>query len=457
MEAVRNAKIPALDGNSTRLVDITIKDGVIAEILPSGAVPASDDALDAKGMLLLPGAVDPHVHFDTPGYTDREDFSCGSMEAASGGVTCVIDMPDTSVPPVTSRKNFQAKLKVVSEMSVIDFALWGGISGNSIRQAHWKKDVQSLIDLGVVGFKTYLLSGMREFENLYPLELVEAMKCVKDLGSIIGLHAEDRELVQRKMAILQTAGRFDPKAYYECRMDPSELNGVIQGVSIASETRCPLHIVHLGSAKGLKEIVKARSSGADLTCETCAHFLAFSFEDLVSMGAVLKTAPVVKTGEDSAALWNAICDGTIDFVASDHAPCRDVEKNTGSIWTDYAGNPGTGLMFPYVFSEGYSKGRFDLARLVELTSSSAAKRFGLYPKKGAIEVGSDADFMIVDENKKWTVKGSKFFSKGHLTPFEGREFTGKVVSTICRGSVVYDHKSGFKVSPGYGKFVDRKY
>jgi len=240
-------------------------------------------------------------------------------------------------------------------------------------------------------------------------------------------------------------------------MDPSELNGVIQGVSIASEMRCPLHIVHLGSAKGLKEIVKARSSGADLTCETCAHFLAFSFEDLVSMGAVLKTAPVVKTGEDSAALWNAICDGTIDFVASDHAPCRDVEKNTGSIWTDYAGNPGTGLMFPYVFSEGYSKGRIDLARLVELTSSSAAKRFGIYPKKGAIEVGSDADFIIVDENKKWTVKGSKFFSKGHLTPFEGREFTGKVLSTICRGSVVYDHKSGFKVSPGYGKFVDRKY
>jgi len=126
MEAVRNAKIPALDGNSTRLVDITIKDGVIAEILPSGAVPASDGALDAKGMLLLPGAVDPHVHFDTPGYTEREDFSCGSMEAASGGVTCVIDMPDTSVPPVTNRKNFQAKQKVISEMSVIDFALWEG-------------------------------------------------------------------------------------------------------------------------------------------------------------------------------------------------------------------------------------------------------------------------------------------------------------------------------------------
>jgi len=277
------------------------------------------------------------------------------------------------------------------------------------------------------------------------------------LGSIVGLHAEDREFVQKKMAMLQTAGRFDPKAYYECRMDPSELNGVIQGVSIASETRCPLHIVHLGSAKGLKEIVKARSSGVDLTCETCAHYLAFSFEDLISMGSVLKTAPVVKTYEDSAALWNAVCDGTIDFVASDHAPCRDVEKNTGSIWTDYAGTPGTGLMFPYIFSEGYLKGRFDLSRLIQLTSSSAAKRFGLYPKKGAIAAGSDADFMIVDETKKWTVKGSSFFSKGHLTPFEGREFTGKVVTTICRGSVVYDHRSGFKVSPGYGKFVDRKH
>ncbi len=189
--------------------------------------------------------------------------------------------------------------------------------------------------------------------------------------------------------------------------------------------------------------------------ETCAHYLEFSYEDLIERGAIVKTAPVVKTKEDSKKLWEMLADGRIDFLASDHAPCTKAEKSTGSIWTEYAGMPGTGLMLPYAFSEGYKKGRLTLSRFIEVTSTTAAKRYGLYPKKGSMEIASDADFTFIDENKKFTVVGEKLYSKGKLTPFEGVEFTGLVSKTMCRGKVVYDCNRGIVAEAGYGKFMKR--
>jgi dihydroorotase-like cyclic amidohydrolase len=340
-------------------------------------------------------------------------------------------------------------------MSVIDFALWGGMSGNALRTSGWRSHLRQLKLEGVVGIKCYLLSGMRTFEHLLPLELVEVMRRLKELKMVVGLHAEDRDLVQRRTAGLQTLGRQDAKAYYEARSDPAEQDGARQGIAVATETGCALHIVHVGSAKAADAAIEARKGGADITFESCAHYLAFSHEDFESKGAVLKTAPVIKTKEDSAKLWKYLAEGGVDFLASDHAPCQPKEKETSSIWTDYNGISGTELLFPYALSEGYRKGRLSLARLVEVTSSAAAKRFGLYPIKGAIAIDTDADFVFVDPDKKWTVRGADFGSKGKSTPFEGQEFTGKVVRTMCRGAVVFEDGKGVVAQPGFGRFVRR--
>lgn len=474
MLVIANATISEGKDNDTGKCHILIDGEKIREILPvSAGVPTwveealasslgrlksppprnNIELIDADGLLVLPGAVDPHVHFNTPGYTEREDFETGTRSAAAGGVTTVIDMPDTSIPSVTDKKNLETKLSVIEKMAVVDFALWGGVSGNAYRGGGWQKAMRDIKQAGVVGFKCYLISGMAEFTHLMPLDLIEVMRFAKEIGALVGLHAEDRELVVGRQAQMQTAGRRDPFAYYEARKDPAEENGARLGVAIAKETGASLHIVHVGSGGAAAAIAETKKDGFDLTAETCAHYLAFSYEDFRRLGSILKTAPVVKTPQDNEKLWEGIKNGTLDFFASDHAPCPKREKETGSIWTDYGGISGTELLLPFAFSEGYSKGKLTLARLIEVTSKNAAKRFGLYPRKGEIAAGSDADLVIIDPKKKWKVVGENFESKGKLTPFEGEEFTGKVMRTILRGQTMYNEKEGVVGKTGCGRFL----
>lgn len=454
MLVIANATVPKGVNDETDVCHIIVDGEWVEDVRSSSSqIPKGADVIDAKGLLVLPGAIDPHVHFDTPGFTEREDFEHGTRSAAAGGVTTVIDMPDTSIPSVTDKKNLDAKLSVIEKMAVVDFALWGGVSGNVYREGNWQRSMRELKQAGVVGFKCYLISGMAEFRHLMPLDLIEVMRFAKEQGSLVGLHAEDRELVVSLQALMQTSGKRDCMAYYEARKDPAEENGARFGVAIARETGASLHIVHVGSAGAAAAIAEAKRDGFDITGETCAHYLEFNFEDFARLGSVLKTSPVVKTKKDNAKLWESLADGTLDFFASDHAPCSRAEKETGSVWTDYGGISGTELLLPYAFSEGYSKGRLTLARLVDVTSRNAAKRFGLYPRKGEIAAGSDADLVLIDPKKKWKVKGERFESKGKLTPFEGMEFTGKIARTMVRGQTVYEDGKGVIAKTGYGKWI----
>jgi len=454
MIVITNATISKGKENETDACHIVVEGERIKEILPlTSKYPSDADIIDAKGLLVLPGAIDPHVHFNTPGFTEREDFETGTRSAAAGGVTTVIDMPDTSVPSVTDKKNLDVKLSVIEKMAVVDFALWGGVSGNAYRAGTWQKAMQDLRQSGVVGFKCYLISGMAEFVHLMPLDLIEVMRFAKEIGVLVGLHAEDREMVVSRQAQMQTAGRRDPLAYYEARKDPAEENGVKQVMAIARETNASVHVVHVGSGAAAAVIAEAKKDGFDVTGETCAHYLEFNNGDFEKLGSVLKTAPVVKTRKDNELLWDALKLGVLDFFASDHAPCLKKDKETGSIWTDYGGISGTELLLTYAFSEGYLKGKFTLARLIEVTSKNAAKRFGLYPRKGEITVGSDADIVFIDPKKKWKVIGEKFESKGKLTPFEGKEFTGKVVRTMVRGQTVYEDGKGIVAKAGTGRWI----
>ena len=193
----------------------------------------------------------------------------------------------------------------------------------------------------------------------------------------------------------------------------------------------------------------------DVTTETCPHYLIFTCDDLAELGSLIKTAPVVKTAADRTALWTGLIEGMIDFLATDHAPCPLKEKQTGSGFNDYGGMPGNQLMLPFAFSEGYMKGRFSLARLIEVTSSNAAKRFGLYPRKGVLQKGSDADIALIDAKGHWDVKGSDLESKAKWTPFEGRRLDGRVVATLVRGEPVYTFEKGVVGGPGYGKWIKR--
>jgi dihydropyrimidinase/allantoinase len=231
----------------------------------------------------------------------------------------------------------------------------------------------------------------------------------------------------------------------------AETLAVLSAAALAQETGADLHIVHVGTAAAAEVLGQCSA-----TCETAPHYLAFTLNDFEWIGAPLKITPPVKSSGNRERLWALLANGAIDFVASDHAPCTQSEKATGSIWTDYSGIPGSGTLLPYVFSEGYLQGQITLNRLLEVTSENAAKRYGIYDRKGSIAVGKDADFALIDAQQNWTVQGLKFHSKGKITPFEGMTFRGRVVKTILRGKVIYDAEEGILAPRGYGEMLRRQ-
>ncbi len=433
--------------------DILVRDGRIAAVYPrEGAAPeaAGADVLDAGGLDVFPGGIDPHVHFDDPGYTHREDFLHGTAAAVSGGVTTVIDMPCTSVPPVTSEKNLREKLAAVAPKALADFGFYGGVSGG-VWRAGAREAMGSLAPF-VRGFKVYAASGMDSFPRLGPFEIEDVLSIAKSLGLPVLLHAEDGEYVARAAErAAQAAGRnAGPRDYYLSRPETAELLAVHAAALLARRTGADLHVVHLATAEGAPVL-----AAAGATCETCPHYLEFDLADFERAGSALKAAPCVKPGQREA-LWRALAAGGISFAASDHAPAPPEEKNTGSIWTDYGGIPGTGVLWPYLYSEGFRAGRLGLARFLAAVSENAAKRFGLGERKGSIGAGRDADLILVDPAGSWTVRGGDSPSKGKITPFEGRTFRGRIVRTLLRGRAVWDGDTGIAADPGTGRFLPRR-
>ncbi len=453
---IAHATISAGEHDETRRVHVVIRGETIEEILPGDdPVPAADEVIDADGLLLLPGGIDPHVHFDTPGYTSREDFTSASMNAAAGGTTTVIDMPETCVPTVTTQANLRAKQAALAKLPVVDYALWGGVSANSIREEWWHDEMRAMWESGVVAFKIYMISGMDSFGALSFIEMGQVLTHAATFGALVGVHAEDRDLIEERTAELVAAGEDSLEAYYESRADPAEKNGVAAAVRLALTAGARVHIVHVASRLAAAQVMAARQGGLDATMESCPHYLAFTTDDFERYGSVLKCAPVIKRAEDRDALWRLLGGGEIDFVATDHAACEPAEKDTGSVWSDYGGLPGVAWRIPFLYSEGVRKHRLSLGRFVDATATAAAKRFGLHPKKGAIAVGSDADCVLFDPARSWTVTGERFGTHGHLTPFAGRTFTGAVMKTFVRGRCVFDADEGILVEPGYGQFQRR--
>jgi allantoinase len=468
---VRNGMV-ALPGHDDFVrADLRIEGGRFSEIAQRMEQAAGEEVLDAAGLLVFPGAIDPHVHFDEPGFTHREDFLHGTSEAARGGVTTVVDMPCTSLPPVTTAEAFDNKLGIVGKSAIVDYAFFGGVSGHTVEASLGPGgapgEMAALAERGVVGFKCYFISGMDTFTRVTHDDFARIVREAERVGRPVLLHAEDLDYVTAATARIKAArGNGAPgwMDYALSRDEAAETVAVASALALASGHEASLHIVHVGTAAAARLV-----AATDATCETCAHYLAFSREDFdggagrPARGASLKTMPVVKARGEAEALWQLLAMGDIDFVTSDHAPAQTAEKETGNPWTAYGGIPGTGTMFPYLLSEGYFAGRLTLSRLLEASSGAAARRYGLSARKGSIEVGKDADLVLVDPSATTILKGEELFSKGRITPFEGMVFKGRIAATWLRGHPVYDARSrdaagqptGGRIvaAPGTGKFL----
>ena len=445
-----NARVPAnaggpaaaatSDGPDTELRDILIVDGRIADVCLPARRPAEADEqrLDLGNQLVVPGAIDGHVHFDDPGFTRRENFDAGTRAAAAGGVTCVVDMPCTSLPPVTSGANMARKLAVIEPKAHVDFMLWGGVSANAMTEPNWISNLEEVVAEGVGAIKVYMLSGMDTFRDLGAAKIEAVLHETRRLGVPVGVHAEDREMVRGLTQRLMAAGRDTPLDYAASRPAAAEVSAVETLRELCRRTGARVHVVHVAAGEVLEVIEAARDQGLPLSAETCPHFLEFTEEDLRDMGGLLKTAPVVKTATDRERLWAGVAGGEIQHVATDHAAGEwPGEKHTGSIWTDYGGVPGVETLLPYMYSEGYRKGRLSLNRMLEVISSAPAAFFGIESRKGRIEVGFDADLAVIDEEASWTVRADELHNLNRYTPHEGQTFAGRVTLTMVRGVEAY--------------------
>jgi allantoinase len=454
-------RVPA-GGDETRAASILVIDGRIAEIAAPDSAPAEGDEeiLDLGGLLVLPGTIDGHVHFDDPGFTHREDFETGTRAAAGGGVTCVVDMPCTSLPPVTSAANLQTKLAVIEAKAHVDFMLWGGVSANAMAEPEWRDNLAEIVEAGVASIKVYMLSGMDTFGDLSQSQLAEALAEIARLRVPVGVHAEDRDMVQKLTSRIQAEGRNGPLDYAASRPRAAEVSAVAAMSDLCRETGARVHIVHLSTGAALDIVTAARDEGLPMSAETCPHFLEFTEDDLRRQGALLKTAPVVKGEADRARLWEGLASGELDYVATDHAAGQwPAEKHTGSIWTDYGGVPGVELSLPYLYSEGVHRGRITLERLTELTASAPARFFGIERRKGRLEPGFDADLVALADQETWTVRAENLHNLNRYTPLEGYDLTGRVRGAFVRGQPVYrlEEDGGARFGgPGLGQHVRRE-
>lgn len=455
---LKNASIP--QGDRQVLTNILVDEGKIVGFTNEINYLQADQTIDMKGNLVVPGCIDPHTHFMDPGFTHRETFATGHRSAAAGGLTTHIDMPCCSKPSVRDGESFFKKLNPIKDKAYIDFCFWGGMTGEDAREG-WIDNIYPQIEQGVVAFKVYMTPSVPTFPKVSDGEMFEIFRRVAPTGLPIGVHAENYDMCTFNTERLKSEGRLDGPAWAEARSSLAEKVAIELIISYAEATDARVHVVHMSTKEGVELVRRAKERGVKVTSETCPHYLMLNAKDaMTERGAFAKIAPPLRGKEDNAAHWQALADGTIDFVGTDHAPyeiATEKDAPDSDIWNSFPGIPGVETMVPILVSEGLNKGRLSLSRFVEVTSKNAAKHYGIYPKKGAMEIGSDADFTVIDLNREYEIDEQKTESMAKYNPLHGLKLKGKPVQTIVRGRLVYDEDHGGIVGDeGYGEFVPRQ-
>jgi dihydroorotase len=425
---VRNGTIVTAD--STYEADLAIRDGKFLAIGGPGSLELSPaQELDATGRYVLPGVIDGHVHFREPGLEYKEDFHTGSRAAVMGGVTTVLDMPNTT--PTTSTAEFvELKRRLAEEKSYCDFGLIGLLVQESVQH------LRPMTEAGVVGFKCFLGMTIGNIPAPDDGMLVEGLSIISELGLRCGFHAENDQIMQHLIRTLRAAGRTDPLAHLESRPTLAEVESIQRMGLFAQHTKTRIHIFHLSSRDGLDTIDEWRRKGVDVTCETGAHYCFLTADDMRSLGPILRMNPPVREPGHGDALLDGLASGRVTSIATDHSPHLREEKLNPDIWQAISGFAGVETSVRLFLTYGVHTGRLTLQQLARATSEGPARAWGLYPRKGAIQVGADADLTVIDLEQEGVIEESRLHGKNNLNPFEGHRTRGAAVATVVRGSVV---------------------
>jgi dihydroorotase len=413
---------------STVKASILVKDGKIAGLVGSGVDLKAKETFDATGLYVLPGVIDAHVHFRDPGLTYKEDFGTGSLAAAYGGVTTVVDMPNV-VPATSNVAGFNAKLTEASKKSYVDFGIIGVVFEENI------PDLVPMAEAGVVGFKIFMGETVGKLPSPSDGGILDAMRVIATTGLRVGVHAEDNSIIKYQTEKLKAAGRTDPKAFVESRPNIAEKECISRAIMFAEETGAKLHIYHMSSAEGVDLVGDAKERGLDVTAETGPHYLLLDYTFMDKVGSLMKMNPPIRTKDDQKALWEGLLSGIVEVIATDHSPHTREEKIKDNIWDAIPGFCGVESAVPLMLTQ-VNKGRMSLNEYVALSSEGPARVWNMFPKKGCIRIGSDADFTIVDMKKKGVISVDALHSRNKVTPFDGFEVKGMPVASLVRGKFV---------------------
>lgn len=441
-------------GGVRRQADVLVQGDKIAKVEPGIRADVSR-VIHVEGKYVLPGAIDVHTHMQLPvsGTVSADDFFTGTRAAAFGGVTTILDFATQSkgesLMETAAKRRSEAENKVC-----IDYSLHLGVTDLT---DEIMTEIPVMIDRGYPSFKLFMTYPDLAVDDG---ELYVALKTVSEAGGLVGVHAENMHLIRHFVRTLLLEGKTAPMYHEVSRPALVEAEAVSRAIMIAAETNSNLYFFHLSTARGLAEIREARQKGFPVYAETCPQYLLLTRDQYRKpdfKAARYVMSPPLRGEEDQRALWSGLADGSLQVVGSDHCPFRTDQKKLGQESFDRIpnGGPGVETLLPLLLSEGVGKGRLTMECLVEILSTEPARLFGLYPRKGAIMAGADADLVIIDPDKEVALSAETLHTNIDYTLYEGFVLKGYPVMTISKGKVICSDGQ-FHGAPGAGKFVPRQ-
>ena len=431
-----------VSGSGIQKADVGIKGEKIISLSANLPTREANHVIDASGKYVIPGVIDVHVHPDF-----EDDMEGSSFTAGHGGVTTLLHFAyaKPGMKLIDTIKKYQEE---GVRKSYLDF----GIHLTLFDPTSQVREIPKAFEFGVTSFKMFMTyAKLKRMIDDYQLTAV--MDCIAGCGGLAMVHAENGLATDYLEDRALKRGEDPQKVFLATRPDYLEAEAIFRAISIAAITHCPLYIVHVTTARGLNPIKQAKLEGQLVYAETCPQYLTLTDETLQQLGPLAKMGPPLRTEKDRLALWEAIKSGIIDVIASDHSP--RMKKRDDPFFEASYGSPQTETMLPITYDEGINAGRIELCKLVQLFSENPAKIFGLYPKKGIIQEGSDADLIVFDPTHFHTIQHQNQHSRAPYTLYEGRKCLGKPIFSMQRGKILIEGGM-MRAKPGDGKFICTK-
>jgi dihydroorotase len=442
---IRGAQV--VSPEAIRPASVAIAGGKVVAVGHDDLMPPARETLNADGLYLLPGAIDSHVHFRDPGYPHKETWKTGSAAAACGGVTTVFEMPNTN-PPTGTVAALRLKQQAAAA-SCVDYGIHGLLGDDTVDH------LEALLDAGVTSFKAFVGNTFGNLPAPSDGALLEGFEKLALLGYRTAVHAENSSILFRRQQKMQAAGRIDAMAHLASRPAVAEIEAIGRVITLAEWTGARLHIAHHSAADSLFLVREAKRRGVDITVETCPQYLLLNTERMLKLGGIMRLNPPIREARHNQPLWDALVDGTIDMIATDHAPHTPEEKQRESIWDCDCGFPGVETQMPLMLTE-IGRGRATLMDYVRWSAVAPARAWGIYGPKGVIAPGADADIAVVDMNRTAVISQNGLQSISRISPWHGRAVRGCPVHTLVRGRFVMREGRLVSEATGWGRSVKER-